>query len=77
MPADKRPKFLVSWVELNGNPRGQTCMDREEVNRLVDHIVSLKEYIIIDARHIGAAVRFHRNHEYVAPPMPAEPKEVN
>lgn len=62
-----RPRFLVSWVEANGNPRGQTCMNREDVDRLVDHVISTGDYIIIEARVIGSRRRFHRNTGWKAP----------
>lgn len=63
----KRPKFLVSWVEANGNPRGQTCMNREEANRLVEHVVATGDYIIIESRIIGSRHLFYRNENWKAP----------
>lgn len=59
----KRPKFLVSWIEEivhegksqgPGLTRGQTCITKEEVNRLMGHLQSLETTLYCETRRIGS-----------------------
>lgn len=47
-----RVKYLVSWVNKEGVPGGQTAKDAAEANRLFEHLVK-QENILVEAREIG------------------------
>lgn len=52
-----RVRFLASWVETNGNVRGQTCKTREEADRLFDFVCTQETTAFAEVRKIGSAVR--------------------
>lgn len=55
---EKRPKFLVSWIEGDDNgpgmTRGQTCLTREDANRLMAHLQTLETTLYAENRRIGS-----------------------
>lgn len=55
---DKRPKFLVSWVEGDnqgpGMTRGQTCLTSEDATRLMAHLQTLETTLYCENRRIGS-----------------------
>lgn len=55
---DKRPKYLVSWIEGDDNgpgiTRGQTCLIRENADRLMLHLQSLETTLYCECRRIGS-----------------------
>lgn len=52
-----RVKYLVSWVNKEGIPNGQTAKDAEEAARLFDHLVK-QDNILVEAREIGRLCEF-------------------
>lgn len=51
-----RVKFLASWVETNGNVRGQTCKTREEADRLFKFVSEQETTAFVEIRRIGTCV---------------------
>jgi len=57
---DKRPRFIVAWIEGNDNgpgmTRGQTCLTRADADRLMKHLQTLETTLYCETRRIGSKV---------------------
>lgn len=51
-----RVRFLASWVETNGNVRGQTCKTRKEADRLFAFVKEQDTTAFAEIRRIGTCV---------------------
>ena len=50
-----KPKYLVTWIEKDGEIRGQSCQDYEGAHRLFNHIENT-EATYCEVRRIGRIV---------------------
>jgi len=56
-------KFLVSWIEDPNFTRGQTCQDKEEADRLYDHVKDLLTTRYAEIRRIGEKLKHYSRPE--------------
>jgi len=66
----KRPRFLVSWVEGDDNGpgmvRGQTCLTRDDADRLMKHLQTLPTTLYCENRKIGAKLGSYSRKVFVS-----------
>jgi len=67
---DKRPRFLVSWIEGDDNgpglTRGQTCLTRADADRLMAHLQTLTTTLYCENRRIGSKLGSYSRKVFVS-----------